>query len=194
MKPNYKQIFAKKKALENKVLKLCPNARDEKGIYSFTRLDDHNVRHFYAGQSVTCLSRIVSHLQGYDSHIDKSIRKWGLYDEVKNPYGYKIHILEYTNDLDEREKYWIMQYINKGFQSKNVSYGGQGEGKSHLNENKQGKGYYQGVSYGELKTKRKVKDYFDKYLDFTIKSPSNKIKERKYNEFKEWLNNGNEEK
>ncbi len=186
--PNYRQIFAKKKALENKVLKLCPNAKDEKGIYAFTRIDDHNVGHFYAGQSVKCKARIISHLQGYDSHIDKSIRKWGLYDEVKNPYGYKIHILEYTSNLDEREKYWIMKYLEKGFQSKNISFGGQGEGKEHLNENAQGKGYYQGVAYGELKTKRQIKVFFEKYLDFTIKGKYNKIKERKFNEFKEWLN------
>lgn len=184
---DYGQLYAKKKALEGKVLKLCPNARNEKGIYAFTRVDDHNVRHFYVGQSVACLSRLISHLQGYDSHIDLSIRKWGLYDESKNPYGYKIHILEYTDNLDEREKFWIMKYIQNGAQSKNVSYGGQGEGKAHLNENKQSRGYYEGVAYGKKKVCEEVKVFFDKYLDFVIKEPSNKIKERKLKEFEELL-------
>ena len=55
-------------------------------------------------------------------------------------------------------------------------------------ENQSPKNYREGVAYGELKTKRKVKEYFDKYLDYSVKGVSNKIKERKYNEFKDWLN------
>ena len=187
MASNYRQIFARKNALKGKVLRLCPNAENRSGIYAFTRVDENGVGHFYVGQAVACLNRLVSHLEGYDSHIDLSIRKWGLYEPIKNPQGYKIHILEYTENLDEREKYWIMEYLKKGLQSKNVSFGGQGKGKSHLNENKQGKGYHEGVAYGQVKAMRKVKEFFDKYLDYSIKGKPNKIKERKLREFEELL-------
>ena len=63
-----------------------------------------------------------------------------------------------------------------------------------IGEKKPTKLYSDGLLQGDKRTKRKVKEYFDKYLDFSIRLPSNKIKERKYNEFKEWLNNEDEEK
>jgi hypothetical protein len=50
------------------------------------------------------------------------------------------------------------------------------------------------LKQGRKNAVREVKVFFDKYLDFSIKDKPTKIKERKYNEFKEWLNDENEEK
>ena len=68
----------------------------------------------------------------------------------------------------------------------NIESGGAKE-KFDINERKSGKTYTQGVEYGEKKTIRQVKEFFDKYLDCVIKEPSNKVKERKLKEFEELL-------
>jgi hypothetical protein len=191
-KPNYKQIFAIKKKNEEKIKKLCPKAIETAGCYIFHRYQG-DFRFAYIGLATkSLLSRLGDHLNGYESHIDLSIRKWGLYDEVKNPQGYHIDILCYCKpeECNEKEQYYIKKYANLSYQLLNKTSGSQDGDKFGITENKPTKNYHQGVAYGELKTKRKVKEYFDKYLDFTIKSPSNKIKERKYNEFKEWLEDG----
>lgn len=190
-KPNYKQVFAIKKQNEERIKKLCPKATHTSGIYIFHRYQD-DFRFAYIGQATkSLLSRLADHLNGYSQHIDLSIRKWGLYDEYKNPNGYRVDILCYCmpKECDDKEQYYIKLYANMGYQLRNVTTGSQGEGKQGMTENKPPKNYHQGVAYGELKTKRKVKEYFDKYLDYSVKGVSNKIKERKYNEFKEWLDN-----
>jgi hypothetical protein len=46
------------------------------------------------------------------------------------------------------------------------------------------------LKQGRKNAVREVKVFFDKYLDYSVKGVSNKIKERKYNEFKEWLKDG----
>ena len=59
--------------------------------------------------------------------------------------------------------------------------------KEIIGERKPPKTYTQGVEYGEKKAIRRVKEFFDKYLDYGIKEPSNKVKERKIKEFEELL-------
>ena len=194
-KPNYKQIFAIKKQNEERIKKLCPKATHTSGIYFIYR-EQNGFKFGYVGQATkSLLSRLGEHLNGYKQHIDLSIRKYGLYDKVKNPYGYKVSIICYCTpeQCNEKEQEFIKKYANEGWQLRNSTTGSQGEGKQSIIENKSTKGYREGVAYGELKTKRQVKVFFDKYLDFVIKDKPNKVKERKYNEFKEWLN-GEEEK
>ena len=186
---NYKKVFAIKKKNEMKIKEFCPNAIDSPGIYVFTRVSEEGIKFFYVGQAKNLLSRLAEHLSGYQ-HIDLSIKKWGLYTN-DNPHGYRIHILEFTENLDERERFWIKRYIDAGFQTRNKTLGGQNNGKVGLEDNKPSKGYYDGVAQGEKKTKKLVKEFFDKYLDFSIKGQSNKIKERKLEEFKQFLDNGN---
>ena len=186
---NYKQIFAKKKQNEERIKKLCPKATTTSGIYIFHRYQG-DFKFAYIGQATkSLLSRLADHLNGYEQHIDLSIRKWGLYDEYKNPNGYRVDILCYCSpkDCDEREQYYIKLYANIGYQLRNVTTGSQGEGKQGMTENKPPKNYHQGVAYGELKTKRKIREFFDKYLDAIIKQPTNKIKERKLQEFYDFI-------
>ena len=182
---NYKKIFTIRQKNESKIKQLCPEATHKSGIYVFTRVSEEGIKFFYAGQAKDLLSRLAEHLSGYQ-HIDLSIKKWGLYS-TDNPCGYKIHILEFTTDLDERERYWIKRYIDAGFQTRNKNLGGQNNGKVGLEDNKPAKGYYDGITQGEKNILKKVKEYFDKYLDFSIKDKPNKIKERKLEEFKQFL-------
>lgn len=161
-KPNYSQVFAIKAKNERKIKQMCPKANEMSGIYAFTRISEEGIRFFYAGQAVNLISRLASHLSGYQ-HIDLSIKKWGLYSD-KNPYGWKVHILEYTKDLDERERYWIKRYIDEGWQTRNSNLGGQNAGKVGLDSNKPARGYYDGKKQGRKDLAKEIRDLVEKYL------------------------------
>lgn len=189
--PNYAKIFAIKKKNQEIIKKACPEAREVSGIYGFFRESEDGFKFGYVGQAKNLLSRMADHLSGYQ-HIDLSIKKHGLYDIAKNQQGYKVRVLSYCSPLqcDEQEQFYIKQYANMGYQMRNKTSGSQGTGKQGIADNKPAKGYYDGVAYGEAKAKKKIKGFFDKYLDFSIKPPANKIKERKFNEFIDYINNG----
>lgn len=179
----------KKLVAEKMISPIIKENRDtiKSGIYLYERTDEKGITYFYIGLAVNIFNRQISHWNGFQ-RIDISMRKRGFKNE-NNPYGWKFKILEYCpkEKLNEREQYWIMEYLKQGKQTYNLNYGGQ-KGKSNTFD-KDRKGYKQGVAYGELKTKRKIKEYFDKYLDYTIKPKSNKIKEKKFAEFGEFLKN-----
>lgn len=186
---NYKQMFSKKRANEEKIRKFCPDIKTTSGIYWFGREDENGIKYGYIGKGEkNILSRMSDHFSGFQ-HIDLSIKKWGMYDKDKNPYGYKCGVVCYCKpeECDENERYYIKEWANKGIQLRNIQSGGS-LGRRNIAENKPSKGYYDGVAYGEEKTIKKIKVYFDKYLDYSIKQPSNKIKERKFAEFTEFLN------
>ena len=76
-----------------------------------------------------------------------------------------------------------------GIRLYNVTGGGQLDKESDIGERLQVKlkYYKKGKSLGVDKTSTCVKTMFNKYLDFAIKPPTNKIKERKAEEFKKFL-------
>ena len=98
---NYKQIYAIKKANEERILKVCPNCPNTSGIYFLLREED-GFKYAYIGQAVRLRERLASHLSGYQ-HIDLSIKKHGLWNE-ENPTGYRIHFLELPNAEFHRRK------------------------------------------------------------------------------------------
>lgn len=133
---NYQNI-AKAKAIEKqnreRLLKVNPNLDDESGIYFLTREDEQGFKYAYIGQAVHILKRLAGHLVGYQ-HIDLSLKKHKLYSE-KNPYGWKVNFKHYPKaELDEQEQYWIKEYANAGYQLRNKTAGGQGDGKSQIDE------------------------------------------------------------
>lgn len=156
------------------------------GIYLYERTDEKGITYFYIGLAVNIFNRQISHWNGFQ-RIDISIRKRGFKSEA-NPYGWTFKILEICpkETLNDREQYWILEYLKQGKQTYNLNYGGN-KGKTNTFD-KEKKGYQQGVAYGVTKTKRKVKEFFDKYLGYGIKEPTNKTKERKLEEFKDYLN------
>ncbi len=189
MPTNYKQIFALKNKNKQKIKQLVPDIKDKSGIYILTR-EENGFRYGYIGQAtVSIWTRLAEHLAGYQ-HIDLSIKNHGWYSE-ENPTGYKINYFyapkEQLNDL---EQVYIKKYANAGYQLRNKTGGSQGTGKFGIADNRPSKGYYDGIKQGQKKTREEVKTYFDKYLDFAIKPPANKIKERKAEEFKKFLEDG----
>ena len=185
MENNWKQVWAKKKGAEKRILSICPNIPNKSGIYVFYR-EENGIKFGYVGQAKLLLRRCADHLLGFQ-HIDNSIKKHGLYDQLKNPNGYKLSYAEYKEEmLDQAEQETIKFFANQGYQLKNKTIGGQGQGKEATEEHST-KTYRQGVAYGYEKCRKEIKNLFAKYLEVKLKQPENKIKFRKYIEFTEWL-------
>lgn len=191
------QKIAMAKAIENenkkKLLKLNPELNDESGIYFFLREDENGFRFAYVGQAVKILTRLASHMTGYEQHIDLSLRKHKLYDEQKNPHGWRVEFLNFPeSELDEREKYYIKLYADKGYQLRNVSLGGQGENRASgsIGERKAPKGYIQGIQQGKKVLARELSNIAEKHLKIEIREDkkNNKVSQKQFEKFKELMN------
>lgn len=188
--------IAKAKAIEQenkkRLLKLNPQLNDQSGIYFLTREDENGFRFAYIGQALHILSRLASHMVGYQQHIDLSLRKHKLYSE-SNPYGWKVACLSFSPDqLDEKEKYYIRLYAEKGYQLRNVSLGGQGENRSSgsISDRKQPRTYSEGVQQGKKALAKELSSIAEKHLTIAVKSEKqgNKVSERQKDKFMELIN------
>jgi hypothetical protein len=188
---NYKQIYATKKANEERILKVCPNCPNTSGIYFLLREED-GFKYAYIGQAVRLRERLGSHLSGYQ-HIDLSLKKHGFWDE-KNPTGYRVHFLEFAeNLLDEMEQKYIKQYANAGYQMRNATSGSQGVGKKGLDNQKQPRTYYEGLNNGYERARKEIAHLFSLHLDYKTKSDKpNKKQQKAYQKFKDFLEEANE--
>ena len=183
---NYRQIFAVKNKLKQDLLKVNSQLDNNSGIYVFTRYDENGFKYAYIGQALHLIDRLVSHLQGYEQWIDLSLKKHKLKSE-QNIYGWNISFVHCAKDnLNEIETQTIKQYADYGYQLRNKTSGSQGVGKATITDG-QRKGYLQGKNDGKIATIRQIRLFFDKYLNFDIKEPTNKIKQRKLEEFRELL-------
>lgn len=188
--------IAKAKAIEQenkkRLLKLNPQLNDQSGIYFLTREDENGFRFAYIGQALHILSRLASHMVGYQQHIDLSLRKHKLYSE-SNPYGWKVASLNFPpNQLDEKEKYYIRLYAEKGYQLRNVSLGGQGENRSSgsISDRKQPRSYSEGVQQGKKALAKELSSIAEKHLTIAVKpeKQGNKVSERQRDKFMELIN------
>lgn len=112
------------------------------------------------------LQRLASHLVGYEQHIDLILRKHKLYSE-DNPYGWRVEFLNFPeSQLDEKEKYYIKLYADKGYQLRNVSIGGQGGNRDSgsIGERKAPKGYLQGIQQGRKNLARELSNIAENTL------------------------------
>lgn len=188
-KPNYKKIYAMKKSREERIYKLCPGIPYSPGIYAFYRVDETGIRRAYVGQALSLRERCAAHLAEYD-HIALSLKKHGLYDPEKNPYGWNLSYKTCPkNELDEREINSIKSFADEGYQLYNVSAGGQGIGRKAIKEYKQPKGYRQGLQQGYRNASREVAHLFEKHLDYKTKSdPPNRYQKQAMEKFEDFLN------
>lgn len=201
---NYQNIArAKTIEQENKkrLLKLNPKLNDRSGIYFLLREDENGFKYAYIGQAVHTLSRLASHLVGYEQHIDLSLRKHKLYSE-DNPYGWRVEFLNFPeSQLDEKEKYYIKLYADNGYQLRNVSIGGQGENRDSgsIGERKAPKGYLQGIQQGRRNLARELSNIAEKHLKIELREDkaNNKVSQKQYEKFMDLLkvgeNNANSE-
>ena len=193
-KKDMRQIKAIEKANRERLLKLNPELNDHGGIYFLTREED-GFKYAYIGQSkesAGILTRLCQHLVGYSQHIDLSLRKHKLYSE-DNPTGWKAGCKNFPDSkLDEMEQYYIKQYASKGYQLRNVSLGGQGEGRNMINDTKPARGYRDGVAQGRRIMARDISNIIDKHLTVQLKPDKlhNKVSQRAFEKFKGLLEEG----
>ena len=188
---DYKQIYAIKKANEERILKVCPNCPNTSGIYFLLR-EENGFKFGYIGKAKHLLERLGAHLQGRQQHIDRSIKSHGLWSE-ENPTGYKVYFLEFPESmLNEKEQHYIKTYANAGYQLRNVESGGS-EGKTDIGERKPSRGYYDGLAQGYKNAQKEVAHLFDLHLDYTTKKqPPTKLQEKALQKFNDFLEGDNE--
>ena len=191
---NTRKNIARAKAIESenrkRLLKLNPELNDHGGIYFLTREED-GFKYAYIGQSkesAGILTRLCQHLVGYSQWIDLSLKKHKLYSE-DNPTGWKVGCKNYPDSkLDEMEQYYIKLYAGKGYQLRNVSLGGQGEGRNMINDTKPARGYRDGLRQGYKKASKEISHLFELHLEFKTKSDKpNKNQEMAAEKFKSFL-------
>ena len=196
---NYQNI-ARAKAIEQenkkRLLKLNPKLNDKSGIYFLLREDENGFKYAYIGQAVHTLSRLASHLVGYEQHIDLSLRKHKLYDKEKNPYGWRVEFLNFSeSQLDEKEQYYIKLYANKGYQLRNKTSGSQGEGKAQIDDYRPAKGYRDGLKQGRKNLARELSSIAEKHLKIELREDkaNNKVSQKQYEKFMDLLKVGESE-
>ena len=192
---NYKNI-AKAKAIENqnkkRLLAVNPKLNERSGIYFLLRTDENGFRFGYIGQAKNITQRLCGHLAGYQQHIDKSLKAHGLYSE-DNPYGWRVEFLNFPeSQLDEKEKYYIKLYADKGYQLRNVSVGGQGSERDsgQIGERKPPKGYRDGIKQGKINLARELSSIAEKHLKIEIREDkkNNKVSQKQFEKFMELMN------
>ncbi len=193
--------IAKAKAIERKnkerLLKVNPKLNDKGGIYFLLRTDEQGFKYAYIGQSCESngiLTRLAQHLAGYQQHIDLSLKKHGLYSE-DNPCGWRVEFLNFPDsELDEKEQYYIKQYALNGYQLRNVSLGGQGEGRNMINDTKPARGYRDGVRQGRKNLAKQLKHIIDTHLTVTIRpeKQNNKVSVKALEKFNSLLEESEE--
>lgn len=195
---NYQNI-ARAKAIEQenkkRLLKLNPKLNDKSGIYFLLREDENGFKYAYIGQAVHTLSRLASHLVGYEQHIDLSLRKHKLYDKEKNPYGWRVEFLNFPeSQLDEKEQYYIKLYADKGYQLRNKTSGSQGEGKAQIDDYRPSKGYRDGIQQGKKNLARELSSIAEKHLIIRLKPEKehNKVSQKQYEKFMDLLKVGDD--
>lgn len=194
------QNLKRAKAIEQKnkqrLLAVNPKLNERSGIYFLLRTDENGFRYAYIGQArKSVLQRLASHMSGYSQHIDLSLRKHKLYSE-DNPYGWRVEFLNFPeNELDEKEKFYIKQYADAGYQLRNVSVGGQGENRDsgQIGERKPSKGYRDGIIQGKRSLAKQLSEIIRKHLTVTIRpeKEGNKVSEKQLEKFKQLLDENN---
>ena len=182
---NYRKAMAIEAKNKKRILEVNPNVDDGSGIYFLTRTDEDGIRYAYIGQAKHLLTRLAQHLSGYQ-HIDLSIKSHGLLSVDENIYGWNIGFFHYeVDDLDYWEKYWIKKYAQYGYQLRNKTAGGQGEGKKQIDEYRPAKGYRDGIEQGKRMLARELLSIAEKHLKIDLREDKrgNKISQKQYEKF-----------
>jgi predicted GIY-YIG superfamily endonuclease len=194
---DYRQIKAIEKSNKERLLKVDPKLTEESGIYILTR-EENGFKYAYIGQAKHILTRLADHLKAssgiftkYTQHIDYSIRKHGLFS-TENPTGWNIVWVRYPEyELDSLEQDIIKKYANAGYQLRNKTAGGQGDGKFEIAETKPRKNYHDGLKQGYEKAQKEVKRLFEKNLTYSIQGKENKNKLKAYEKFTQFIGGAN---
>ncbi len=184
MNENYRKALAIEKQNKEKLSRLYPFLTEVSGIYMLTRIDEIGIKYAYVGQAKKILTRMAQHLAGYQ-HIDLSLKKHGFYSK-ENQYGWTVSVHHCEEHLlDTMEKTYIKAYANQGYQLRNKTAGGQGEGKVQIDEYRPNKTYRDGIYYGKKALAKELKNIIDKHLTIELKDDKkgNKTSEKALGKF-----------
>lgn len=111
------------------------------GIYIWERYNEDGVYCWYIGKAKNLLHRTAQHIVDGQSHLDKSIKKHGLTnDMVEKRTAWSVSVLRNCEvaDLDELERSYINQWLqsNPNGKTYNIESGGT-TGKTIIGERKQ---------------------------------------------------------
>lgn len=158
---------------KKRLLKLYPSLPERTGIYILTRTDEKGFKYAYIGQTKAkggILQRLAQHLLGYQ-HIDLSLKAHKFQGEKGVKFGWEISWLEcLEEELDKLEQEYILTYANRGYQLRNKNAGSQSVGRTGLGEQRESRGYRDGLKQGYQNCLKEVKEYFDKYLNYITKT------------------------
>ena len=191
MNENLRKAKAIESQNKKKLLTVNPILDDKSGIYFLIRVDENGIKYAYIGQAKKILTRLAQHLSGYQ-HIDLSLRKHGLIS-ADNPHGWNVFEADYPlSELDEKEQHYIRLYASKGYQLRNKTAGGQGEGKVQIDEYKPAKGYRDGLKQGRKNLARELSHIIDKHLVVSLKpeKQNNSVSVKAFDKFRELLKEG----
>lgn len=182
--------YIKKKIIAEKMLAPVINrnpSTTKSGIYLWKRTDEYDITWFYVGQAVNIYERQVGHYNGYD-RLDLSIHKRGFKSE-SNPNGWEFKILENCapEEMDDLENYYIFEFLRKGWQTYNKTYGSQGQGKVVLDTKKPPKTYRDGLSQGYENARREVAKLFNTYLKAEINGTQGVRATNALNKFEDFI-------
>ncbi len=92
--------------------------------------------------------------------------------------------------LDDQEQKYITMYAQKGYQLRNKTAGGQGEGKKQIDEYRPSKGYRDGILQGKKTLARELSNIIEKHLviDLREDKKNNKVSAKALEKFRELLN------
>ena len=185
---NFQKIKAIEAKNKKRLLSINSELTEESGIYFLIRTDESGIKYAYIGQAKHILTRLAQHLVGYQ-HIDLSLKKHGLYSE-DNVHGWKVDFLCFPESrLDEMEQHYITLYAQKGYQLRNKTSGGQGEGKKQIDDYKPAKGYHDGLRQGRKSLAKELKHIIDKHLVVSLKpeKQNNKVSINAFEKFHDLL-------
>ena len=188
MASNFAKIKETEENNKRRILALNPKLTEQSGIYILFR-EENGIKFAYVGQAKHILSRLAQHLVGFQ-HIDLSLKKHGLANEKENGYNVAFELCPITY-LDERERHWIKELANKGYQLRNHSVGGQNKGKGGFDNQKPSRGYHDGLAQGRKSLAQELKHIIDTHLEIKVRK-DNKITQKALAKFWELLNYTNE--
>lgn len=185
---NYRKAKAREEHNKKRLLEVNTELNDRSGIYFLTRTDEDGFKYAYIGQAKHLLTRLAQHLSGYQ-HIDISLKKHGL-KTVHCPFGWSVGFIEHpVSELDVMEQHYIKLYASKGYQLRNKTAGGQGEGKVQIDEYRPAKGYRDGLKQGRKNLAKELSHILDKHLVVRLKpeKQNNSISQKAFEKFNELL-------
>ncbi len=176
-----RKIKAIESVNKKKLLSLFPNLTDESGIYILYRFEE-DFKFAYVGQAQKILTRLAGHMRGFQ-HIDLSIKNHGWYSK-ENQTGWRVSTYKFPeSELDEKEQFFIRECAKAGYQLRNMTAGGQGEGHTIIAETRPARGYHDGLKQGEKKLKKELNNIISRYLVISLKK-DNKSSQKAFEKFK----------